>query len=452
MLNYPVELLLADRLSRKYNEGVMPLYLSYPVSGFWKSAVSDDDYMTGLRKENHPFLYFHFPYCKELCHYCACFSIKWKSDHELDRYVAGLEKEIALKLENRESLKISEMHWGGGTPTCMTCHQIERVFTAIEKNCVLDKSSDRGFSVEAFPDPSVLTDEKLRLLWDLGFNEISLGIQDFDVRVLHAIHRKTDQASVLKLIETARAIGFRIHIDLCYGLPLQGVNEFEKTIKSLIPLSPDRFAFFTYAHHPTLFPNQRKIPLSSIPNGFTRLLMAGTGDTIMRSHGYCKVGYDHYVRPDNNLFEQASKEQVFRDFMGYSVEQRHSVVGFGNAAISYMDHTYSQNLSNVDAYCETVKTGRIPLEKNSGHCLSEDDIIRQSIIQKSLLTDLCLDIKKIEKQFFIQFDSYFSDELEKLAVYIDDGLLTMTDNDVFRVTETGVFFLRHMAHVFDNYY
>ncbi len=449
------KLLKIETLSKKYNETNIPLYLSYPIESWWKKPIGQVDFERGFKDIEEPFLYFHFPYCKKPCYYCCCYKDVASDPHDLDIYLDHLEMEYNNKVDKlgtKSFQSIKQMHWGGGTPTFMECEQIERAYNFIDKRVGLIKDDSSSISIEAFPDKDVLSKEKLKLLREIGFNEISFGVQDFDKMVQNTINRSCEKEDVLELIDFCKSIGFKVHIDLCYGLPFQGLNEFERTLKTVIDAKPDRVAIFPYAHYPLIFPMQKLIPTSSIANSFTKVLLLNMAQDMLCSSDYGKIGTDHFVRKDNPLYISHLKKNVLRDFMGYSVSERKFFIGFGKAAISSTGREFFHNLKSMDKYFEAVSKGEIPIEKNISHIMDEDDFIRSSIIQKSILYDFEIDKFEIGQRLNIDFDRYFENEIIQLENYMLDGLIEYKSNDVIRVTSLGELFARHIAYVFDSYY
>jgi oxygen-independent coproporphyrinogen III oxidase len=444
-----------EYLSKKYDETNIPLYLSYPTTSFWKDDIDGESCARAFRDNPPPFLYFHFPYCKTACYYCCCYKTVSSDDADKDRYIAYLEKELKLKMKalGRDRLtNIRHMHWGGGTPTTLSCGQIERAFSSISRYAELSGGEDSSLSIEAYPDPDTLTGEKLALLRRLGFNELSLGVQDFDARIQKTINRDNPPETVKGIVRQARGLGFRIHIDLCYGLPFQGLNELERTIAHVLEMGPDRIAAFPYAHYPLGFPLQRKIPASSLPNSFIKGLLIRHASGLLAEAGYGKVGIDHFVRKDNRLCAASREKTVIKDFMGYSVGERGSFLGFGASAIGFSGRAYHHNSCSLEKYFGSLDRGEWPLEAGMAHALTEDDRIRGELILRSVLCDFSIDKERIGTAHGIRFDEYFREELAALSSYQKDGLVTDPSGDVISVTPEGRYAARHIAHVFDAYY
>lgn len=447
-------LLDIEYLAKKYDEANIPLYLSYPISSWWKADLTEEDLALSFDPNEDPFLYFHFPYCRNTCYYCVCYKLPHNGPFDNDVYLGHLEREFHHKraILGVDTFKnVRHMHWGGGTPTLLTPEQIERFFDGIAGHIDVVKDEHASLSVEAFPDKRDLDGHKLRILRQMGFNEISFGVQDFDPAVQKAINRDTPFHVVKEVAQMARGLGFRVHIDICYGLPFQGLNELRKTVEKVISLHPDRVALFTYAHYPLAFPLQRRIPSSAIPNSFIRTLMNMTATEMFAEHGYGKVGYDHFVKKNNALYTSMTQGRVIRDFMGYSVEQRRQFIGFGLSAISFLGRTFFHNMMNLDDYAKAVSKGRLPVQPRMGHTLSDDDHVRNTLIQKHIMGNFQIPRTNGNESGPKDFDAYFEHELKALATLERDGLIEGMDDKAIRLTPMGRYFARHVAHVFDNY-
>jgi len=448
------EMLEWERLSLRYDENAIPLYLSYPVESFWKQERTPAQYADDLENGNISFLYFHFPYCKTICHYCMCYKKALKDESDLDRYIYYLAREIDLKAGHLEGTGwpgATHMHWGGGTPTLLNISQLEAIHEVISQRLGFVPDGDVEHSIEAFPDESVVTPEKLRALRALGFNVISFGIQDFDPRIQQVINRRHDPGMVRELINAARASGFRVHVDLCYGLPFQGVNELESTIAEILPAAPSRICIFPYAHAPLVFPRQSIIPRSSIPNSFIKVLMAEHADKLLVSHGYVRLGLDHYLKSDDPFLPELQKNGS-KTLMGYSQSKKLNYLGFGATAISFFNHTFYRNIASLEDYYRLLDNDLLPVDFKKSYHHNEDDRIRNTLMQDFILTRFEIDIRSFEKTFGIDFRNYFHQELDGLRRLEEDGLVDLQDPDVIRVTRTGQFFSRHIANLFDRFY
>ncbi len=297
-----------------------------------------------------------------------------------------------------------------------------------------------------------LTKDKITLIKELGFNIISIGIQDFDMRVQKAINRDCNEDSVKRIIEKCKKVGLRVHIDLCYGLPFQSLSEFENTLHITAKLDPDRIIVSPYAHYPLLYPNQKMIPTLSLPNSFLKFLLSIITDDILISYGYFKVGIDHYIKSSDSMYALYFENKVLRTLMGYSADARENYIGFGNSAISYYNNHFYHNKISLKDYYSKLDEGNLPIEDNLCYSLNDDDYLRNILITKYILTYFSINKEEIENKFSIIFNDYFSYELNELNGYIDDGIIEEADSNIISLSKTGKYFARHIAYLFDNFY
>ena len=448
------EMLEWERLAMRYDENAIPLYLSYPVESFWKQQRSSEQHDQSLASSDISFLYFHFPYCKEICHYCMCYKEPLKDDSDLDLYLDYLIRDMDLRLTvlKRGTWRDgAHMHWGGGTPTLLNLHQLETIHRAITERLDIYLNSSHEHSIEAFPDPHIVTQSKLELLKSLGFNVISFGIQDFDQRIQKVINREHDPGVVRELIGMAKNLGFRVHVDLCYGLPFQGINELEQTIEEVLPASPGRICIFPYAHAPMLFPRQNIIPRSSIPNSFIKVMMAERADRLLVDNGYTRLGLDHYLSADDPYLEDLQNTGS-KTLMGYSQDDKLNYLGFGATAISFFDKSFYRTVASIKDYYGMIDAGQIPVNLNRSYRHNDDDHLRNKLIQDHILTRFEIDRNKFEDSFGIDFNHYFDVELHSLEQFAREGLVDLSNSKRIRLTRAGQFFSRHIAHRFDRFY
>lgn len=448
------EMLGWERLANRYNENAIPLYLSYPVESYWRQAIDPVVYANSLRQNDISFLYVHFPYCKRICHYCLCYHEGYKDARDIDVYLRYLVKEMDIKLSQAGiagKLSIRHMHWGGGTPTLLTPQQIEKVHSDITKRVEFVRDGENEFSIEAYPDETIITRDKLLLLQKLGFNTISFGVQDFDERVQSVINREHKPDAVHSLMALARELGFRVHVDLCYGLPFQGLNELQKTLLEIVKSQPLRISVNPYAHNPFVFPGQKIIPLSSVPNSFMKIMQAILADDILTECGYVRIGLDQYIKPEDPYFESLRKHGI-RSLMGYSTNEKVSFLGCGATAISYFDNSFYMNSARLKEYYQQIDHNSVPLDGKRCYRYNDDDRIRNQVIQKFILGHFEIDKKQFARECNADFDCYFKEEIAKLARHEKDGLVDLSDPDFIRITKKGRFFGRHIAHVFDTFY
>jgi oxygen-independent coproporphyrinogen-3 oxidase len=446
-------------LTEKYDMGNVPGYLSYPVMSHWKQAIQQEDVLSVFEREGtstkgDAYIYFHSPFCQTLCYYCACFmQVTLDPKRRHDGYIDAVERELDLKFNRLggRRLRTGEMHWGGGTPTYMDCEQIERVFRLIDRR--LEWSASPTISIEAYPDEAMLTDEKLHLLASLGFTQISFGIESFDPTVLTAINRHHELTTVRRVVDKSRALGLGVHVDLVYGLPYETIGSMRETVDAILSVKPDRLATFSFMYNPLEIHHQRVIPRSSVPGSRERVRLYETLDSMVTDAGYTRIGSDHYVLGSKDpLAIAARKGEIIYHYQGYEPMSRKTFLGFGSASVTFAQDQYFQNQTNVTHYMSELAVDRLPVATDASALLSRDDKIRHRVIMKSILCDLAINKANLQREFEIDFDHYFADELSDLRELQTDGLIDGVDNQVINVTHLGMPFIRNICHVFDKYY
>ncbi|AZS14181.1 coproporphyrinogen-III oxidase family protein [Paenibacillus lutimineralis] len=441
-----------DFLTRKYNEYNQPMYLSYPVDTHWRQDTPMSEIATSLSVLGSAQVYVHIPFCRTICYYCCCDRVLGGKEEDKELYIDALEKEMELKLSGRASKLVTDnMHWGGGTPAYLSEVQIERLYGSVSR--YIEFTPDARIKLEAYPDKRIVTASKLRLLKKLGFNYISFGVQDFDKRVLSAIHRDCDLEETRELIGLAKSMGFIVNVDLCYGLPYQGLGEFERTLQEIVKIAPDKIVAFPYAHYPAVYPLQRKIPLLSLPNPFIVSLLYDMARQYLAAD-YEELGSDTFIHRNGRETHPSliPGRRAARDFMGSSEETSHDLLGLGKSAVSKVGGMYYKNVAPLDKYHDLLGKSQLPVEHGRTHALNADDLIREEIILKNLLGGSPIDKAAIRAQFGVDFDVYFSGELALLRSMEKDGLLEGTDTPLITVTELGKHFVRTIAFAFDVYY
>lgn len=434
-------------LSQKYDEYDKPLYLSYPIENHFEKKI---DAMAKQEYQGNSALadvYVHLPFCRKMCYFCCCDRVVFQNEMDKDIYINAIEKELLLKFGQREKMFYSSMHWGGGTPTFLTEKQIERLYITLEK--YFTKAKGSLTNIEAYPDDKDITREKLRLLKQLGFDSISFGIQDFDKRVQQAINREYEINNTLKIIDQARAEGFMIHIDLCYGLPFQGLNEFEKTLETVKKIKPEQIVINPYVHYPFLFPLQRKILYHSIPNSFIKLLLSTLANDMLGDM-YTKYGIDTYIRKDSSLGDVWNSAKITRNLMGTSIDTQNPLYGIGMAAISRCKDGYKKNSDSLKKYEESLSNEKLPIVKE--HMMTKDDELRYHLIQEQILGMQQINKKQVEDITGIPFFEKFERQKEEMAQFEKDGLITDLGKDTIFLTDMGSNFSRCIAHIFNEYY
>ncbi len=425
-----------------------PRYTSYPTAPEWSTDVTAEDHARSLSEINSDqklTFYTHIPFCEQPCYFCGCNTVITQKRGLADIYLDYLEKEIESvsgKLNGRG--QIVQIEWGGGTPTYFNPAQIARLFRAIKKQFTIDKSAEISLEVH----PNVTTDEQIETLAGLGFNRISMGVQDFNPEVQRAVNRIERSERVEELVRLVRAKGFRsVNLDLIYGLPLQTVESFEKTIDAIVQISPDRIALFNYAHVPWLKPYQKYIKESELPSGEVKFDIFRMAIAKLTRAGYRFIGLDHFAKPDDELFRAQNERTLKRDFMGYTTHAETVLIGVGETAISMFKRMYVQNEKKLVRYQERIGVGGIATER--GIRISDDDILRRTVIM-NILCHMALDYRRIEEEFGISFKEYFGAGLNQLPQFEEDGLIKR-DSKGFTVTPLGRIFVRNIAMTFDAY-
>ncbi|GAA5157577.1 oxygen-independent coproporphyrinogen III oxidase [Viridibacterium curvum] len=390
-------------------------------------------------------LYFHIPFCNTVCYYCGCNKIVTKDRSLADRYISYLDREMSMQTAFLSgSRQVSQMHWGGGTPTFLDGREIVRLMRAIREHFQLKR--DGEYSIEI--DPRKVSNDKVALLADEGFNRMSIGVQDFDPLVQMAVNRVQSIAETRSVVDSARTNGFRsVSMDLIYGLPLQDVSRFANTLDSVLEMQPDRLALYSYAHLPARFMPQRRIDAGQLPAPEEKLALLALAIEKLGEAGYVYIGMDHFARPDDELAVAQRRGSLHRNFQGYSTHAECDLLAFGVSAISSVGGAYSQNEKDLAQYYAAIDRGDLPVMR--GWVMSSDDMMRHAIIQ-SLMCHFELSLEAIEQAFGINFRETFAYEIAALRPLEDAGLVRL-DGDWLSVTEAGRMLVRVVAMVFDNY-
>ncbi len=428
-----------------------PRYTSYPTAPQFREDFIDTDLRVALERSNRAArplsLYFHIPFCSTVCYYCACNKIITANRSRAGPYIDKMIGEMALISKLVDSSRpVRQLHWGGGTPTFISDAEKRLLMDATAKHFTLLEDDSGEYSIEIHPgDMTVATIGCLR---EIGFNRLSMGIQDFNPVVQKAVNRFNSVEEVRELVQAARAEGFHsVSMDLIYGLPHQNWQIFEETLDSVIGLAPDRLSVFNYAHMPHLFKVQKQIDESALPAPEEKLRMLEKMTGKLIDAGYIYIGMDHFALPDDDLAVAQREGHLQRNFQGYSTSGGSDLLAFGCSSISAVDNVFFQNHKDIDDYMAAVDEGRLPLAR--GFTLSEDDLLRQHVI-KQLICHFELDFSRIQKQFKVDFRQYFASELESLEGMAEDGLLKFFDNGL-TVTPPGRLLIRRICMVFDIY-
>jgi oxygen-independent coproporphyrinogen-3 oxidase len=437
-------------LIRKYDT-FGPRYTSYPTAVQFGNSFTESDYLReidlGNQAKNPLSLYFHIPFCKSLCFYCACAKIITHKQERSVPYLERLNSEIARQasLYNQDR-EVTQLHFGGGTPTFLTDQQFTNLLAAINANFTLAPKERREFSIEI--DPRAVRDTTIPLLRELGFDRISLGVQDFDPKVQQAVNRIQSVEQTFAVLDTARSLGFHsTNLDLIYGLPFQTVETFSRTLDLILAKRPERLAVYSYAHIPAKVKSQSLIHAENLPSPREKLAILEMTVERLRSEGYIYLGMDHFALPEDALAKAKENGTLQRNFQGYSTHADTDLIGMGMTAIGKVNDCFVQYVHDENDYFSRIDAGKLALER--GYMLNRDDKIRRDVIQ-SLMCQTSLDFADIEQKHQIDFSHYFQDELQRLEPLAEDNLVHIKPRSI-EVTSAGQFLLRNIAMIFDAY-
>ncbi|HKI75204.1 MAG TPA: oxygen-independent coproporphyrinogen III oxidase [Pseudomonadales bacterium] len=435
-------------LIRKYNVNG-PRYTSYPTA-LQFSEFTPADYTRAVtdspRRDSPISLYFHLPFCSTLCYYCACSKIVTRDKAKGVRYLEYLNREIDLQAPNFAGRKVTQLHWGGGTPTFLSDEQITDLMDTIRDRFELVSDSEGEFSIEI--DPRTVDAARIRHIREAGFNRLSLGIQDFEPDVQKAVNRIQSFEATREVIQAARDVGFKsISVDLIYGLPHQTMATIANTLKQVIELSPDRISIYNYAHLPQRFAPQKRINVVDLPDADHKLRILKQCIDMLTVSGYQYIGMDHFAKPDDELAVAQREGTLHRNFQGYSTHADCDLVAMGITGISNIGNTYSQNAKTMEDYEAALDGGRLPIVK--GIQIDADDLIRKAVIM-ALICQFTVSFETIEREFDIDFRKYFWRELDSFAAMENDGLVEIDDKGI-QVTERGRLLIRNVCMAFDRH-
>jgi len=430
-----------------------PRYTSYPTAPHFRADFDERALRAAIRASNEEpiprplSLYVHVPFCVSPCFYCGCNRIITRDVGKADRYLERLYREIELvaKLFDRDR-QVTQLHFGGGTPNFLDLARMQELMDVLARHFSFGNGHGREFGIEI--DPRFADAGYIRGLGELGFNRISVGIQDFDPAVQQAVNRIQSVAQTREVLESARASGFRsASVDLIYGLPRQTVEGFERTLDEVAALAPDRVAVYAYAHLPEMFKAQRQIKAGELPDPATRLALIGRALARLGEAGYAYVGMDHFARADDELVAAQRAGTLQRNFQGYSTHGECDIVGLGVSAIGRIGDSYSQSARDLTGYYAALDNGRLPVAR--GLSLDADDLVRREAIGQ-LMCHGELDMPAFGEQHQLVFAEYFAAELGRLRALAGDGLVTLDEHRI-RVTPRGRLLLRIVAMCFDAY-
>lgn len=449
-------LIFDEELIKRYDKAG-PRYTSYPTAVQFHEGINLDSYRTFCEKSNEESrqllqpkplsLYFHIPFCDTVCFYCGCNKVVTKDRSKAAPYLERVYKEIAMQSALFDDNRIvDQLHWGGGTPTFISHAEMRELMAETRKHFTLHDDDSGEYSIEL--DPREVDRSSIELLRELGFNRISMGLQDFDPRVQKAVNRIQSEEETLAVLEAARDNNFKsISLDLIYGLPLQNTESFSTTLDKVIDASPDRLSIFNYAHLPEMFKPQRRINVDELPSPAEKLEILKVSFEKLAAAGYVYIGMDHFAKPDDELATAQRERTLYRNFQGYSTHADCDLVAIGVTSIGQVANSYTQNEKSMDDYYAAIDAGKLPIFR--GVELSADDILRREVITQ-LICHFELNFKEVEAQYNIQFPEYFAHELEALQQMQIDGLIEMTDSSI-TVAPKGRLLIRNVCMVFDYY-
>ncbi len=437
-------------LIKKYDKSG-PRYTSYPTAPQFSTAFSEQSLKDCINRSNTEMipkplsLYIHIPYCDTICYYCACNKIITKNHDVTDEYIQLLETEMKmLSPMFDKDRELNQLHLGGGTPTFLNDDEMTRLMKIIEDNFKVSKDCEMSIEI----DPRKVSDDTIRLLNRIGFNRISLGVQDFDERVQKAVNRVQSYDLVRDRLMAAREVGIEsINMDLIYGLPFQTVITFAQTLEKVIQLKPDRLSIFNYAHLPERFKPQRRINDDDLPSPAEKLEIFKLTMDMLQQAGYVYIGMDHFALEGDSMVKAQQEGTLQRNFQGYSTHADTDLVAIGVSSIGSIADTYSQNSPKIDDYRAMIQSKQLPVIR--GFVMSDEDRLRKQVIGQ-LICHFKLDIGKIEEDWEIDFKNYFQSELKELEEMVEDGLVSIND-EFITVEARGRLLIRNVCMVFDEY-
>ncbi len=432
-------------LIEKYNYSG-PRYTSYPTALEFHEAFTPAEFDMACAQypDRKLSLYIHIPFCHKLCYYCGCNKIITRHQHKADQYLDALEQEIRQRASLLGDRQVSQLHWGGGTPTFLTKKQASRLMALLRDQFSFD--ADAEISIEV--DPREIELDMLDHLRSEGFNRLSIGVQDFNKEVQKLVNREQDEDFIIAMVQRAKELGFRsTNLDLIYGLPKQNRELFAETLQQVLKMKPGRLSVFNYAHMPSLFAAQRKIKDDQLPSANEKLGILQDTIATLTGAGYQFIGMDHFALPDDELAVAQRNGVLHRNFQGYATQGDCDLLGMGVSAISMIGDCYAQNQKELKTYYSNVQEKRQALWK--GVSLDADDLLRREVI-KALICNFQLDMNDIEQRFNLTFNEYFAEDLGLLKTFINDELVTI-DGQFIHVELKGRLLIRNICMCFDKY-
>lgn len=428
-----------------------PRYTSYPTADRFNGQFNQVDYIDALKRcatHQKPIsLYFHLPFCPNICYYCGCNKIITKDHGRSAKYIKYLAKEMNLVTQAmgvHQKIPVTQLHWGGGTPTFLSHEEMIELMHHTKEHFELQEGGE--YSIEI--DPRRVSESDIELLAKLGFNRISLGVQDFNLEVQQAVHRVQTIQETKDVIDWARKHGFNsVSVDLIYGLPKQTPGTFKDTVNAVIEMDPDRLSVYSYAHLPTIFKPQRRIAEDQLPVAKDKLdILANTIEQLNEA-GFVFIGMDHFSKPDDELAIAQKEGRLHRNFQGYSTQAECDLLAFGISSIGKVDDTYPQNVKTLEDYYHALDQHQLPTMR--GMRLDNDDLLRRELIGE-LMCQFELDTTAFASKHQIDFEIYFSRELPELKELEEAGLLEWQGKKIYVPTK-GRLLVRRVAMVFDRH-
>ncbi len=440
-----------NALSEILAQATGPRYTSYPSADRFSEAVSERTFLDALHDRSLALartplsVYVHLPFCKSICYYCACNKVVTRDTELVPEYMEAVFREIDMVTKAlRSPAPVLQLHLGGGTPTYLTDAQLELLVLKLESSFVFGAKAERSIEV----DPRTVDKERLSALRAMGFNRLSLGVQDFNLETQKAVNRLQPFEQVAQLSESARALGFEsLNFDFILGLPHQSLASMQDTLQKTLKLRPDRLALYNYAHLPERFKPQRRILIETLPSVSEKIAMQALAIETLQAAGYEHIGMDHFALPTDELAVAKRQGLLHRNFQGYTTLPDADLLGFGVSAISRVGATFTQNERDLESYQDAIKMWLLPIAR--GHVCGLEDLLRQHVIM-GLMCQGFIDFQSVEAAFLIDFKKHFAREYAALESYAAAGHLLLSE-DSMELTDTGWFLVRNIAMVFDAY-
>jgi oxygen-independent coproporphyrinogen-3 oxidase len=428
-----------------------PRYTSYPTADRFSFAFTRQSQLTQLHqiftatKPEAISLYIHIPFCNTLCLYCGCNKVITNDRTNITKYLTYLQREMQLYYSIiGQKLDVIQLHFGGGSPSWLSIAELNQVMEIVRDYFNLATCHEVAMEI----DPRHTNYDFILALKNNGFNRISIGVQDFDSKVQKAVNRVQSYAESKLILDSADRLGFKsTNVDLIYGLPFQTVTSFSRTIDTIIDLRPARIALFNYAHLPHIFMPQSRIRDEDLPTAAEKLDILHMSIDKLSAAGYVFIGMDHFALPNDELALALKQGTLQRNFQGYSTFANSDMLAFGVSSIGFVGNSYYQNVKDLTSYYQQLDNDELPILR--GVVLTEDDLIRRSIIQE-IMCQFALDFSQLEQKFDLVFSQYFAHELIQLQDLVKLELIEFSPTG-FKVTAKGRFLIRNVAVVFDKY-